>query len=302
MAPEPTTEQTTEPVAAITTSSSRLRRALKERAFQLLLLAGTSVGLIALLILIVDVSIDGGGSLSLKFLTSFPSRIPANAGIYSALIGTLWIIALTALIAIPLGVGAAIYLEEFAPNNRMTRLMEANISNLAGVPSIVYGILGLALFVRFFALERSIIAGSLTMALLVLPIIIVAGREAIRAVPSEVRLAGLALGATKWEVTRHQVLPAATPGILTGIILAISRGIGETAPLIMIGALAFIAFLPEGPSSSFTVLPIQIFNWISRPQEEFHALAAAGILVLLVVLILINAVAVFIRHRYQRKW
>jgi len=282
--------------------SRSLSNRLKEYGFLALLILATITGVLFLLTLILDIGFQGLSKLSWNFITSFPSRIPERAGIMSAIMGTVWVIGFTAIIAIPLGVGAAIYLEEFAPDNWFTRIMEANISNLAGVPSIVYGILGLALFVRFMGFGRSILAGALTLALLVLPIIIVAGREALRAVPRDIRLAGVALGATKWEVIRHQVLPAAMPGILTGIILAISRAMGEAAPLIMIGAFAFVAFNPSGPLDSFTALPVQIFNWTSRPQEEFHALAAAAILVMLAVLIVFNALAVLIRQRYQRKW
>jgi phosphate transport system permease protein len=206
----------------------------------------------------------------------------------------------TAAIAVPLGVGSAVYLEEYARKNRFTRLLEVNLANLAGVPSIIYGILGLAVFVRFFHLERSLLAGSLTMSLLVLPVIIVASREAIRSVPAMFRHAAFALGASRWQTVRHHVLPAAVPGILTGIILSLSRAIGETAPLVVIGAFGYVAFVPEGPMDDFTVLPIQIFNWTSRPQKEFHELAAAGILVLLAALLLMNATAVLIRHRARR--
>ncbi len=289
-------------MAGLKTGSNSLSNRIKEYGFLTLLILATITGVMFLLTLILDVGFQGLSRLSWDFLTSFPSRIPDRAGIMSAITGTVWVIGFTAIIAIPLGVGAAIYLEEFAPDNWFTRIMEANISNLAGVPSIVYGILGLALFVRFMGFGRSILAGALTLALLVLPIIIVAGREALRAVPRDIRLAGVALGATQWEVIRHQVLPAAMPGILTGIILAISRAMGEAAPLIMIGAFAFVAFNPSGPLDSFTALPVQIFNWTSRPQEEFHALAAAAILVMLAVLIVFNALAVLIRQRYQRKW
>ena len=289
-------------MAGLKTGSNSLSNRIKEYGFLTLLILATITGVLFLLTLILDVGFQGLSRLSWDFLTSFPSRIPDRAGIMSAITGTVWVIGFTAIIAIPLGVGAAIFLEEFAPDNWFTRIMEANISNLAGVPSIVYGILGLALFVRFMGFGRSILAGALTLALLVLPIIIVAGREALRAVPRDIRLAGMALGATQWEVIRHQVLPAAMPGILTGIILAISRAMGEAAPLIMIGAFAFVAFNPSGPLDSFTALPVQIFNWTSRPQEEFHALAAAAILVMLAVLIVFNALAVLIRQRYQRKW
>jgi phosphate transport system permease protein len=247
---------------------------------------------------------DGVGRVSLDFLDSYPSRFAERAGIRSALLGTLWLMGLTALFAVPLGVGAAIYLEEFAPRNWVTRVIETNINNLAGVPSIIYGLLGLTIFVRTMDLGRVVLAGSLTMALLVLPIVIVASREGLRSVPPSIREASLGLGATPWQTVREQVLPPAMPSILTGIILALSRAIGETAPLIVIGALTFVAFDPTGPGSPFTVLPIQIFNWISRPQAEFQATAAAGIIVLLLVLLTMNAIAVGLRMYFEkrRRW
>jgi phosphate transport system permease protein len=217
------------------------------------------------------------------------------------LVGTLYLSALVALISIPVGVSTALYLEEFAGKGRWAKIIEVNIANLAGVPSIVYGILGLAVFVRFFALERSLISGALTMSLLILPTIIIASREAIMAVPQSIRAAAFSLGATKWQTTWHHVLPASFPGIMTGVILSLSRAIGETAPLIMIGALTFVAFLPQGPMDSFTALPIQIYNWVSRPQPEFHELAAAGIIVLLIVLLLMNATAIYIRSKTERR-
>jgi len=264
------------------------------------LLLATLVGVVALVVLLADVLRDGAGYLSWDFLTSFPSRLASRAGIKSALAGSLWILALTAVISFPLGVGTAIWLEEYAPRNRLTQLIQTNISNLAGVPSIVYGLLGLAVFVRAMMLGRSILAGALTLALLILPVIIIAAQEAIRAVPNSIRQGAYALGATRWQTIRHHVLPMAMPGILTGMILALSRAVGETAPLIVVGAAAFVPFLPAGPRDQFTVLPIQIFNWISRPQAEFHHLAAAGIIVLLVVLLGMNAVAILLRNRYRR--
>jgi phosphate transport system permease protein len=270
------------------------------RVFIAICIAAIVIGILSLAVLLVDVLVRGLPTLSLDFLTSFPSRNPANAGIKSALFGTVWMIFFTALFAYPLGVGAAIYLEEYAPQNRLTDIIQLNIANLAGVPSIVYGLLGLGLFVRFLALERSVLAGSLTMALLILPIIIISSREALRAVPSSIREAAYALGATRWQVVWHHVLPSAFPGILTGTILALSRAIGETAPLITIGALTFIAFTPSSPLDPFTVLPIQIFNWVSRPQAGFHALAATGIVVLLVVLLSMNALAIWLRNRYSK--
>lgn len=274
--------------------AGRHRRA---KVFEYFCIAVTFSAVAILGVLIFQVSVDGLPWLDKEFLTNFPSRFPEKAGIKSALFGTLWLVGLTALFAIPTGVMAAVYLEEYAPPNRITWFIEINIANLAGVPSIVYGILGLALFVRFMGLERSLVSGALTMSLLILPVIVVAAKEAIRAVPGSIRQAAFAVGATRWQVVRSHVLPQAIPGILTGVILALSRAIGETAPLIMIGALTYIAFVPEGPMDEFTALPIQIFNWTARPQQEFHELAAAGIIVLLVVLLLMNAVAVYIRYR-----
>ena len=261
----------------------------------------TWAGVLLLAMLLYHVSRQGVGWLDLEFLKSFPSRFPDRAGIKSALWGTCWVISFTALFSIPLGVATAIYLEEYARKGRLARWIEINLSNLSGVPSIVFGILGLVIFVRMMALERSVLAGSLTLALLILPVIVIASREAIRAVPQSIRHASYALGATRWETVRHHVLPSAFPGILTGVILAVSRAIGETAPLIMIGALTYVAFVPENPMSPFTTLPIQIFNWSSRPQQEFHYVAAAGIIVLLVVLLLMNATAIYIRHRLGKK-
>ncbi len=277
------------------------RRRLAGTVFALVAGAATVVGVIFLVLLLVDVLRDGLGYLDAQFLTSYPSRFPERAGIRAAIWGTIWILGLTALISFPVSVGAAIYLEEYAPKNGFTRLIQTNIANLAGVPSIVYGILGLALFVRGLGLERSVISGALTLSLLIMPIMIMAAQEAIRAVPDSIREGAYALGATRWQVIRYQVVPMALPGILTGTILALSRAVGETAPLIMIGALTFIAFTPRSVMDPFTVLPIQIFNWISRPQEEFRELAAAGIIVLLVVLLSMNAVAILLRNRYQRR-
>ncbi|MFQ6045004.1 MAG: phosphate ABC transporter permease PstA [Gemmatimonadales bacterium] len=256
--------------------------------------------LVLLAVLLVHATREGLPWLDKQFLTDFPSRFPERAGIKSALWGTLWLISLTALISIPVGVAAAIYLEEYAGRTRLNAVIDVAIANLAGVPSIVYGILGLAIFVRWLALGRSVLAGALTMSLLILPVIIISAREALRAVPNSIRRGACALGATRWQTVRHHVLPSALPGILTGTILALSRAIGETAPLIMIGALTYVAFVPEGPMDAFTALPIQIFNWVSLPRKEFHQLAAAGIVVLLTVLLLMNAAAVIIRHHSQR--
>ena len=264
------------------------------------LFAAAATGIVALIILLVDVTMDGAGSLSWRFLTSFPSRFAERAGIRAALLGSLWVLGFTTLFSFPLGVATAIWLEEYAPRNAWTQFVQMNIANLAAVPSIVYGILGLAVFVRALALERSVLAGALTLTLLILPVIIISAQEAIRAVPNSIRLGAYALGATRWQTVQRQVLPMALPGVLTGTILALSRAIGETAPLIMIGALAYVPFAPEGPLDEFTVLPIQIFGWISRPQPAFHGLAAAGILVLVVVLMAFNLAAVLLRNRYTK--
>ncbi|MEK6676234.1 MAG: phosphate ABC transporter permease PstA [Planctomycetota bacterium] len=260
----------------------------------------TLVGGIILLALVIQVVREGWPALSLKLFTKFPSVLdPENAGVKSALFGTLWLVTLTAAFSIPLGLGAAIYLEEYAAKTRLTRWIELNIANLAGVPSVVYGLLGLTVFVRTLGFGRSILAGALTLSLVVLPVMIIASREAIAAVPASLRSAAFALGATRWQTIRAQVLPVALPGILTGAILGLSRAIGEAAPLIVIGALAFVAHVPSGPMDQFTALPIQIFNWCEDPGQEFHRLAAAAIVVLLGVLIPLNAVAIGVRAWYQ---
>ncbi len=269
-------------------------------AFAGVCLVAVGISLGALSILLIDVALEGAGRVSWDFINSFPSRKPEEAGIKAALWGTIWMMALTAAFAVPIGLGAAIYLEEYAPRNWFTRVIQINIANLAGVPSIVYGLLGLALFVRAMQLERSVLAGSLTMALLVLPIIIIAAQEALRAVPNSIRDAAYALGASRSQMVFYQVVPVAMPGMMTGIILALSRAIGETAPLIMIGALLFVPFTPADPLDRFTVLPIQIFNWASRPQEAFQENAAAGTIVLLIVLLTMNSVAIVLRNRFQQ--
>ncbi len=262
-------------------------------------LGATLLGLGVLAALLFDIFSDGFGRISWGFVTSFPSRRAENAGIYAALMGTLWVLALTAMLAVPVGIGAAIYLEEYGGRGRWSRIVEINIANLAGVPSVIYGLLGLGLFVRTLALGRSVIAGAATLALLALPVVILSSREALRAVSPALREASYALGATKWQTIWHQVLPVALPGILTGMILALSRTIGETAPLITIGALTYVPFAPDGIWSPFTVLPIQVFNWVSRPQEAFLANAAAGIIVLLALLLVMNGFAAWLRDRYQ---
>ncbi len=284
-------------------ASLQLRiRKLKGLIFLALCLAAVGVALAALATLIVDVARDGLPRLSWDFINSYPSRFPERAGIKAALYGSAWMIAITVVVALPVGIGAAVYLEEYAGKNWFSTLLEVNISNLAGVPSIIYGLLGLQLFVRAMDLGRSVLAGGLTMALLVLPIIIIASREAIRAVPSSMRDAAYALGATKWQVVRRAVLPYAFSGIMTGNILATSRAMGETAPLITIGALTFVPFVPDGPLSPFTVLPIQIFNWVSRPQAGFHTNAAAGIVVLMIMTLGLNLTAILLRNRFQQRW
>ncbi|MCY7486870.1 phosphate ABC transporter permease PstA [Paenibacillus alvei] len=266
----------------------------------ILFLVATSIGIIALMALLIQIMMDGLSRLNLDLFTNYPSRMAAKAGMKSAIVGSIYMVLIMAPISFVLGVGAAIYLEEYAKKNRLTRLIQLNISTLAGVPSIVYGILGLTLFVRGLALERSLLSGALTMTLLVLPIIIVSAQEAIRAVPRARRDASFALGATKWQTVSRSVLPSSVSSILTGVILALSRAIGETAPLVMIGALTFVAFLPESIMDQFTVMPIQIFNWVSRPQLAFHELAAAGIIVLLGLLIIMNISAVILRNKYQK--
>lgn len=280
----------------------RAERSLRALAFHAALLGCLLVGLLTLLVLVAQVVANGAGHLDGDFVSRLDSRFPARAGIKPALVGSLWLMGLVAAISFPVGVGAAIYLEEFAPRNRLTRLLELNVANLAGVPSIIYGLLGLAVFVRFLHLGRSVLAGALTLVLLILPVIIVAGREALRAVPGSLRQGALALGATELQTVWRQTFPAALPGILTGTILGLSRAIGETAPLITLGALTYVNFVPTGPLDRFTALPIQIFNWVSRPQSEFRLVAAAGILLLLGTLLAMNAIAIALRNRYERRW
>jgi phosphate transport system permease protein len=280
------------------------QRVLRHVGDQMLSVAGLLMMLLALAALaalLYDIAHDGLGRLSWQFITSYPSRNAEDAGILAALVGSIYVVGLTAAIAVPLGVGAAIHLEEYGARGRLSGLIEVNIANLAGVPSIIYGLLGLGLFVRLMQMERSVLAGGCTLALLALPVIIMSTREALRAVPKSLREASYALGATKWQTIRYQVLPAAFPGILTGLILALSRAIGETAPLITIGALTYVPFLPSDIWSPFTVLPIQIFNWVSRPQAAFAENAAAGIVVLLGLLLAMNAVAIVLRDRFQRR-
>lgn len=302
-----------------TTLATRSQKAkIFDGIFSVVGLCATLFGLIILAVLLFDVLHDGLGRLNWQFLTSFPSRKAAQAGILSAWVGTLWIMFTTAAIAIPIGIGSAVYLEEYSRKNWFTDFIEINIANLAGVPSVIYGILGLGLFVRALHMDRSILAGGCTLALLILPIVILSTREALRTVPHSIREAALALGATKWQMIYHQVLPVAFGNIMTGIILAMSRAIGETAPLVTLGALTYIPFLPQQPIAvsnqapflhlslkglmdPFSVLPIQIFNWVSRPQKAFLECAAAGIIVLLCITLCMNAVAIFLRQKNQYK-
>jgi len=298
--------------ASLTTTINRRKRidlVFAAAGFLTMLLA-----LVVLLALLGQLVTDGIGRLSLQFLTSYPSRFPAQAGILSAWIGTVLVMMLTALAAVPLGIGAAIYLEEYARQNWVTDLIEINIANLAGVPSIVYGLMALGLFVYEFHLGQSFLTAGLTLGMLILPVVIIATREAIRSVPSQIREASYALGATKWQTVRDHVVPYSMGGILTGLILALSRAVGETAPLITVGALSFIAFLPHPPWQStfpffsiqwmfdpFTVMPIQMFNWVSRPQEEFHLSAAAAGIILLLMTLVMNALAISIRARFRAR-
>ena len=279
----------------------RALRPMLDRTFTRACLAALVLPILVLVILFGDVVIDAIPRLDWDFITSFPSRRAESAGILPALVGSICLMILTALIAIPLGVGAAIYLDEYARPGRFTSFIEINIANLAGVPSIIYGLLGLELFVRVVGMGRSLIAGASTLAILLLPMVIMASREALRTVPRSLREASFALGAGRWRTLRQVVLPMCFPGLLTGIILSLARAIGETAPLITIGALTYVAFLPDSIQSAFTALPIQIFNWISRPQAEFHVNAAAGIVVLLVLMLLLNGTAIWLRMRLQRR-
>ncbi len=290
------------PVLRNPTEEDLERRHRKGMIFAALAFGAILLAILVLVTLLIDVFLDGLPWLRPELFTQFPSRFPEKAGLRSALQGTFWLMILTAVMAIPMGVGAAIYLEEYATKGRLTRWIEINVANLAGVPSIIYGLLGLGLFVRGLGLGRSLLAGAMTMSLLVLPIVIVSSREALRAVPRSLREAAIALGATPWQVIRDHTVRYAMPGILTGVILALSRAIGETAPLITIGALTYIAFDLRSPFDLFTVMPIQIFNWVSLPKKEFQALAAAGIIVLLVMTLLMNALAIFLRNRLQQRW
>ena len=277
-----------------------LIRTWRDRIFFIGFLLAILVGVAGLAALLIDVLIDGLGFLNWKFLTNYASRKPLESGILAPMAGTVWVVGLTAIFTVPVGIGTAIYLEEFARKNRLTRLIELNISNLAGVPSVIYGLLGLAVFVQFlFNGSRNLTAGALTMTLLILPIVIIASQEAIKAVPSSYRDAAYAMGATRWQVVKTVVMPQAVPGMMSGIILALSRAVGESAPILIISSLVWVTFVPTSPDSKFTVLPLQIFTWVSQPQEDFRSIAAAGIIVLLLILLGMNAVAIWSRNKYQ---
>ncbi len=274
---------------------------LKDQLFKFWGIVCTLIGLVLLVVFIGGILVDGLSRVDWAFITDLPSRKAEKSGIFTPLMGSVWILVLTAIISFPISVAAGVYLEEYAKKNRLSALLEINISNLAGVPSIIYGLLGLEVFVRIMNLGASVLAGALTLSLLILPIIIVATREAIKAVPSSIRDASYALGASKWQTIWNQVLPASSGGILTGVILALSRAVGETAPLIVVGALAYVPFAPQGPLDQFSVLPIQIFNWISRPQQGFIDNAAAAIIILLLITFIMNGIAVYFRNKWQKK-
>jgi len=277
---------------------------VKGTVFATLLFLAISLALVGLAILLGDAILDGRGRLDAGLITEGSSSDPEKAGLRSAIIGTLWIIGFVILLIAPIGIGAALFLEEYAnKDSRLARLVEVNIQNLAAVPSIIYGLLGLAFIARGpLSLGFVVLTASMTLALLVLPIVIIAAREAIRAVPPSIRAGSLALGATRWQTIRHQVLPAAIPGIATGVILAVSRAIGETAPLIPLGAATFVTFDPSGPMSGFTAMPLQIFNWAKQPSDDFRVLAAAGIVTLILLLVLLNSFAIWLRNRYEQRW
>jgi phosphate transport system permease protein len=281
--------------------TSRREGIVTEKVFVWVARLAVFVPLLMLLWLLGQLAIDGIGRIDWDFITGLPSRRAGKAGIWPALMGSLWLITLTALIALPIGVGAAVYLEEYGRTSRIAGTVEVAIANLAGVPSIIYGMLGLGVFVRFAGLGTTVIAGALTLALLVLPVVIMSTREALRTVRDSLREASLALGATRWRTTWHVVLPMSIPGILTGAILAVSRAIGETAPLVLVGAVTFISFAPDGLDAPYSALPIQIYDWTSRPQKAFLVNAAAGIVVLMLCLLLLNSVAIWLRNRYQKR-
>lgn len=275
---------------------------LKDQAFKIWGIFCTLLGLVLLAVFIGNILIDGIMRIDWEFVMNLPSRKAEKSGIYTALMGSIWVLLLTTLIALPVGIAAAIYLEEYSKKNKLATILEVNISNLAGVPSIIYGLLGLEVFVRILEMGASVLAGSFTLALLILPIVIVSTREALKAVPKSIRDASFAMGASKWQTVYHQLLPASFGGILTGVILALSRAVGETAPLIVIGALAYVPFAPSSPMDEFSVLPIQIFNWITRPQHGFVENAAAAIIILLLITFVMNGIAVYFRNKWQKKF
>ena len=277
-------------------------RLARDNVFAALFAGSVIIGVLVLAWLLIEVFIDSVGWLDWQFLSSYSSRHPDQAGVLAPIAGTFWVIILTAVMTVPVGIATAIYLEEFAPANRVTRLIQLNISNLAGVPSVVYGLLGLAIFVQYlFDGQRSLLAGALTLSLLVMPIVIIASQEAIRAVPPSYRDAAYAMGATRWQVVKMVVLPQAIPSIMSGIILAMSRAIGETAPILVVSSLVFITYVPTSPFDRFTVLPLQIVTWVSQPQDDFRHIAAAAIVILLVMLLTMNAAAIYIRAKFQRR-
>jgi phosphate transport system permease protein len=275
---------------------------MRDKVFLTLFVLSVVIGIAGLFTLLFEVISGAWGWLDWRFINNYASRRPENAGIFAPLMGTTWAIVITALLTVPIGVGTAVYLEEFAGNTRFSRLIQLNIANLAGVPSIIYGILGLGILVGLFGLGRSVLVGGLTLTLLVLPIVIIASQEAVRAIPPSLRDAAYAMGATRWQVVKVVVLPQAIPGIMSGVILALSRAIGEAAPILMISGIVFITFVPTNPSSNFTVLPLQILDWVGRPQSGFHHIASAAILCMLIMLLTMNAVAIWIRNKFQRRW
>ena len=273
----------------------------KDKIFRITALSLTVFALLILLVLLTDIFWRGFGRLNWGFFSNLPSRHPEKAGILTAIAGMLSLLLFTVIIALPIGILAGVYLQEYRSKNRFAKIVEINIANLAGVPSVIYGILGLQLFVRMAGMGNSLLAGAFTLALLIMPIIIVSTREALKAVPNTLREGSYGMGATKWQTTSRVVIPSALGGILTGIILSISRAIGETAPLLVIGALVYVPFIPEGPNDQFTTLPIQVFNWVSRPQAGFIINAAAGIIILLLITFLLNGIAIYIRNKWYNK-
>ncbi len=289
---------------ALQTQSNKRKtyRRARDNVFAGIFLSSVVVGVLVLAWLLIEVFVDSFGWLDWQFLSSYSSRHPVEAGVLAPIAGTFWVIILTAVMTVPVGIATAVYLEEFAPDNRLTRLIQLNISNLAGVPSVVYGLLGLAIFVQYlFDGQRSLLAGALTLSLLVMPIVIIASQEAIRAVPPSYRDAAYAMGATRWQVVKMVVLPQAIPSMMSGIILAMSRAIGETAPILVVSSLVFITYVPTSPTDRFTVLPLQIVTWVSQPQDDFRHIAAAAIVILLVMLLSMNAAAIYIRAKFQRR-